>query len=378
MRIGLIAYLLHQGADYRAAGVSVYTQRLLEHLPKVCPEHRYIAFHGTDAPRVKQIAAVVSPLRTTRPVVRIAWEQVVLPFELRRRHIDVVHGTVNVLPAANRKASVVTVHDLAFTRHPETFHPAKRWYLQAAVAYSARRATRVIAVSENTRRDLIDVFAIPERRIDVVYSGVSGHFRPLPSDDLTAFRRQALGGRPYLLHVGTLQPRKNIDVLIRAYAELRVSDGIPHALALVGARGWMYQNLFDLVVALHLEDHVHFIDYVAPDRLPLWYNCADLFVYPSAYEGFGLPVLEAMACGVPTITSDASSLKELAGQACLTVEPGSQEALQMAMARVLRDGGLQSTMRIMGLERAKLFSWEETARQTVEVYKQASGQCARV
>jgi len=378
VRIGLIAYLLHQGADYRAAGVSVYTQLLLEHLPKVCPEHRYLAFHGRDAPPLKNVEAVVSRLSTTSPVLRIAWEQAVLPFELRRYSIDVVHGTVNVLPVLNRTASVVTVHDLAFTRHPETFQRAKRWYLQAAVAHSARRATRVIAVSENTRRDLIDVFAIPERRIDVVYSGVSGHFRPLPSDDLTAFRRQTLGGRPYLLHVGTLQPRKNIDVLIRAYAELRVSDGIPHALALVGARGWMYQSLFDLVVALHLEDHVHFIDYVAPDRLPLWYNCADLFVYPSAYEGFGLPVLEAMACGVPTITSDASSLRELAGQACLTVEPGSQEALQMAMARVLRDGGLRSTMRIMGLERAKLFSWEETARQTVEVYEQASGQCARV
>ncbi len=378
MRIGLISYLLHQGADYRAAGVSVYTHMLLESLPRVCPKHQYLSFHGRDASPVKDVEAVVSRLNTARPVLRIAWEQAVLPFELRRHSIDLVHGTVNVLPVLNRKASVVTVHDLAFMRRPETFHLTRRWYLQAAVADSARRATRLIAVSENTRRDLIDVFSIPEKRIDVVYSGVSDHFRARPSEDLTAFRRQTMAGRPYLLHVGTLQPRKNIDVLIRAYAELRVSDGIPHALALVGARGWMYQSLFDLVVTLHLEDHVHFIDYVAPDRLPLWYNCADLFVYPSAYEGFGLPVLEAMACGVPTITSDASSLSELAGQACLTVEPGSQEALQMAMARVLRDSGLQSTMRVMGLERAKLFSWEETARQTVKVYQQASGQCARV
>jgi len=378
MRIGLIAYLLHRGADYRAAGVSLYTQLLLECLPKVCPEHRYVAFHGADAPPLLNVEEVVSRVNTARPLLRIAWEQAAVPIELRRLDIEVVHGTVNVLPAVNGKASVVTVHDLAFARHPDTFQRAKRWYLQAAVAHSARRATRVIAVSENTRRDLIDVFAIPEKRIDVVYSGVSDHFRPLPLSERAAFRGQTLAGRPYLLHVGTLQPRKNIDVLIRAYAELRVSDGIPHALALVGARGWMYKDLFELVVALHLEDHVHFIDYVARDRLPLWYNCADLFVYPSAYEGFGLPVLEAMACGVPTITSNASSLAELAGQACLTVEPGSQEALQMAMARVLRDSGLRSTMRVMGFVRAKLFSWEETARQTVEVYEQASGQCARV
>jgi glycosyltransferase involved in cell wall biosynthesis len=178
-------------------------------------------------------------------------------------------------------------------------------------------------------------------------------------------------GRPFILHVGTLEPRKNLDVLLRAFAAVRERLKLDHVLALVGARGWMYEELFRLVATLDLGEAVHFVDFVPADRLPLWYNCADLFVYPSAYEGFGLPVLEAMACGVPTVTSASSGLLELASSACLTVDPGSQESLEVAIARGLQDGQLRESMRNAGLERARQFTWEETAQATVCVYEQA-------
>jgi glycosyltransferase involved in cell wall biosynthesis len=200
--------------------------------------------------------------------------------------------------------------------------------------------------------------------------GVDPSFRP---DASSGDKPCPLGGRPYILHVGTLEPRKNIDVLIRAFARLRETLDLPHALALVGARGWDYEPLFALVARLGLDQHVHFADYVRPADLPLWYTGADLFAFPSVYEGFGLPVLEAMACGLPAVTTDSSSLRELAADAALVVEPGSSEALEEAMGRILEDRALRDRLRAKGLARAAEFSWEETARQTVRVYEAAHG-----
>jgi glycosyltransferase involved in cell wall biosynthesis len=218
---------------------------------------------------------------------------------------------------------------------------------------------------------VVELLDVPACKVSVVYSGVDASFRPLPASELDTVRQDLVQGRPYILHVGTLEPRKNLDVLIRAFAAVRERLKLEHVLVLVGGRGWMYEELFQLVAELDLGDEVRFVDYVHPDRLPLWYNCADLFVYPSAYEGFGLPVLEAMACGVPTVTSASSGLQELASSACLTVDPGSQESLEVAIARGLQDSQLRETMRKAGLERASQFTWEETARATVCIYEQA-------
>jgi glycosyltransferase involved in cell wall biosynthesis len=173
--------------------------------------------------------------------------------------------------------------------------------------------------------------------------------------------------------VGTLEPRKNIDVLIRAFAHVRRVLGVPHLLILAGARGWMYGPLFALVQDLALQEAVRFVDYVAPEELPLWYNGADLFAYPSAYEGFGLPLVEAMACGAPAVTSASSSLVEVSAGATLTVEPGSVETLQLAITRVLEDPTLAADLRRRGIERAAAFSWRSTAEQTVGVYESVLG-----
>jgi glycosyltransferase involved in cell wall biosynthesis len=361
--------LLHKGADYRAAGVSLYTLNLLKHLPAAGPEHEYLAFQGRDGIPVAGTQTAVSPIPTHHPLGRILWEQIGLPFDAMRKRVDLVHGTVNVAPIAYRGPTVLTVHDLSFLRMPEQFPPMKARYLRTAVALSTRRATRVIAVSRNTRQDLIELLNMPERKISVVYSGASPDFRPLSESAREAFRHARFGGRPLILHVGTLQPRKNIDVLIRAFAGARRRARIPHVLALVGARGWMYEDLFRLVEREGLTEHVRFIDFVPSEQLPLWYNSADLFAYPSAYEGFGLPVLEAMACGVPVVTSSSSSLAELAGDAAITVPPGSQEALELALMRILDDESLRAELHRRGLARAAEFTWTRTALDTLAVYQ---------
>lgn len=368
MRVGLIAYLAHSGAGYRSAGVSTYTNHLLQHLPHAASDKEYVAFTGKGTAVAEGMQRVKAPVNTDRPAARIAWEQLGFPFQARAARLDVVHGMVNVLPEVVHDPSVVTVHDLSFFRYPDRLSRRRRFYLQWAVARSVRRATRVIAVSESTRNDLVELLGIPERTISVVPLGVDPRFSsarfPGP---------HPLAGRPYILHVGTLEPRKNIDVLIRAFAGLRKTRDLPHALALVGARGWDYEPLFRLVTQLGLADHVHFADYVSVAQLPLWYTDADLFAFPSVYEGFGLPVLEAMACGLPVVTTDSSSLRELAADAALLVQPGSSEALEEAMGRILEDQSLRHRLRAMGLARAANFSWQETARQTAEVYGAAYG-----
>jgi glycosyltransferase involved in cell wall biosynthesis len=305
-----------------------------------------------------------------QPAFRIAWEQLGFPLQLRRAGADLVHGTVNVIPETLRGPAVVTVHDLSFLRHPERLSGRRRLYLQWSVKRSVGRAEHIIAVSGSTRDDLVELWDVPAEKVTVIPLGVDPSFKPLPMDEGS---RKPLGGRPYILHVGTLEPRKNIEVLVRAFASLRERIPIPHALALVGARGWAYQPIFDLVTALGLHEHVQFVDYVGPEHLPLWYTRADLFAFPSVYEGFGLPVLEAMACGLPVVTTDSSSLRELAADAALLVEPGSSEALEDAMGRILEDRGLRDRLRAKGLERAARYSWETTARETALVYEAVIG-----
>jgi glycosyltransferase involved in cell wall biosynthesis len=360
VRVGVDAYLLHGGGGYRSAGVSTYTGNLLRALPPASPNNEYVAFLNRGVVGPPDVSPASAPFDVSRPAIRALWEQVGLPAAAARSGVDVLHGAVNVIPLLYGRPTVVTVHDLSFFRFPERLTRARRVYLGAAVSLSARRATRVIAVSENTKRDLVELLGVEDERIHVVYPGVSDQFRPLPASAIPF-------GRPYILHVGTLEPRKNIDLLIRAYAGLRRRD-VDHALVLIGARGWMYQNLFDLVQRLDLRDHVRFLDYVPPTELPRWYNGADLFVYPSAYEGFGLPVLEAMACGTPVITSSSSSLGELAGGACLTIETGSHEELEETMVRGLQDSSLRDTLREAGLRRAERFTWMRTAAETAAVY----------
>lgn len=367
--IGVNAHLLSLAEGYRSAGITSYIFNLLRHLPETATGMEYTVFLSEKRYRgAPGLRLQVSRLPTSRPAVRILWEQALLPWVARREGIDLLHNMAFVGPLAGGCPFVVTVHDLSFLFFPHSFRSLRRSYLRIFARMSVHRARRVIAVSESTKRDLVEIYDISPAKIDVVYNGVDARYQPLPADQVVAFRQQQGLPERFILFVGTLEPRKNIVSLIDAYARLP-KERPP--LVLVGGKGWFYNEIFGRVEALGLTREVRFAGFVPAEDLPLWYNAADLFVYPSLYEGFGLPPLEAMACGTAVITSTASSLPEVVGQAGKLANPTDTEALAAAMAQVLGSRQLQQEMETAGLAQAAGFSWEETARKTVDSYRRA-------
>jgi glycosyltransferase involved in cell wall biosynthesis len=308
---------------------------------------------------------------TDRPPVRILWEQAVAPIAARRAAVDVLHGPVNVVPLLRSTPSIVTVHDLAFLRFPEQYPSLQRRYLHRLTRQSVLRADLTIAVSGHTRADVIELLGADPGRVIAVPNGVDEEFSPRRGTrELDAFRKERDLPEEFILFVGTLQPRKNLEGLIRAYARLDPTERLP--LVIVGSPGWMYQGIFDTLARHRLERDVIFAGYADSQSLPLWYSAASVFVYPSLYEGFGLPVLEAMACGTPVITSDTSSLPEVVGDAGLTVDPTDIDAMSMSIQRLLNDGALRNDLRRRGVERARAFSWRQTAERTANLYRRVA------
>lgn len=376
--IGLNAHLLTLSRSYRGAGISNYIQQLLYHLADVDQDNRYSVFLGDRRfSGDERLRLQISRLPTEHPEVRILWEQIIQPAVLVSQQIDLLHAPAFVVPLLSVCPTVVTIHDLSFIHFPEAFRPWKRLYLSRFTAWSVRKAQRVIAVSESTRQDVISCFGLPAGQVEVVHNGVDGRFRPLPEADVESFRlRRGLPGR-FILFIGTLEPRKNLETLLRAFALLlakyRNSPGDLPRLIIGGAKGWYYERVFATVEELELTRYVIFPGYITQEELPWWYGAATLFVYPSYYEGFGLPVLEAMRCGTPVITSNASALAEVAGEAGLLVEPMDAEGLAEAIYRLLQDGTSSAQLRQLGLDRSARFSWERTARETASVYRRVLG-----
>ena len=381
MRVGVNAQKLFITQDYRNAGVSRYIGELARHLPAAAEDLELVLYtneHVRAWPGVtgRRLRLRSTRLPTTQPVLRILWEQTALPVLAARDGVALLHCPLNVRPLVSPVPIVLTIHDLTFVRFPDRFHPLKQWYLATLTRQSARWSRRILADSAATKRDVEQTFAIPPDRVDVVYPGVDERYQPLDPDDpsdvaaLQAFRsRHGLPDR-LILYQGTLEPRKNVDKLVAAFARL-VAGGLPHALVLAGGKGWQYEAIYAAIEAHGLRDRVVLPGYVSREEQPLWYNSADLFVYPSQYEGFGLPPLEAMACGVPVITSDTSSLPEVVGDAGLTIDPKDVEALADAMRAVLTDTERATAMRRAGRARAAQFTWPAAAKACVSVYRAA-------
>ena len=351
MRIGIDT----QSTLGRKTGIGLYTANLLRALRRVAPQHEYVELAWG---RTKE-------LRTDQ---RLWWEQVELPRRARAAKVDLLHLTGFGAPRWRLCPTLLTVHDLIGVLFPTNLPPISRFYWSRWLPRTIRWADQVIADSEHTRRDLIRLLGIPAERIEVVYLGVDEAFCPLEDSAALEAVRQKYGLPPaIILYVGTIEPRKGLDTLIAAYAALATE--MPHHLVIAGKRGWYTEPLFRQVEALGLGQRVHFTDYVADEDLLGLYNLANLFVYPSRYEGFGLPPLEAMACGVPVVCSNAASLPEVVGDAALLVPPDDVKALAAAMRRALNNEALRAEMRAKGLERARGFTWEETARRTAEIYE---------
>jgi len=368
------AQLLSTAHTYRSGGISRYSYCLLQALRGDAGGHRVTALvGGSSVPagleETPTFRVLPSGWPSDRPAARIVWEQVVQPLLLRRLRPDVLHGLSYALPLAHVGAMVVTVLDLSFLRFPQYFNRANRIYLGAMTRLAVRRARRVIAISEFTRTEIVRLLGVPPERVAVVHCGVDERFRPVRDPAvLETFRRERGLPERFILYLGTIEPRKNLERLLDAYAGIR--RHLPHKLVLAGGRGWKAEGVYARIAALDLERDVLLPGYVPMEEQPLWYNGADVYVYPSLYEGFGLPPLEAMACGTPVVAARAASLPEVVGDAAVLVDPLSVDALSEALLRVASDADLRRTLGLAGVARAEQFTWTRTALQTLEVYRQ--------
>lgn len=373
MRIALDALPL----QVRSAGIAVYVESLARALAAAHPDIELTLFGiagwgrraAPPTPWPANVRWLRSPLYP--PIMGAPLLQMprFLPLEAAVRCADLFHATNYTAPRTRRTPLVLTVHDLALLRFPELGTRALQ-HLVGRARETTAAARFVIADSGSTARDLRELLAVPAEKIRVVYPGCAPHFRPQAEADCAAALRRYDITRPYILHVGTLEPRKNLVRLLHAYRRIAPPADAP-LLVLAGENGWGAGAVRAAVAELGLGDRVRLTGAVAAADLPALYSAAAAFAYPSLYEGFGLPALEAMACGAPVVTSDVASLPELVGDAALRVDPRDEAALAGALARVLADAGLRESLRARGPARARTFTWERCAYETMEVYEEA-------
>ncbi len=370
LRIGIDAHTIGTGL----AGNESYATNLIEALAEVDTRNSYTLYvtkrEARERYRNRWPHVTVRLTTPHTPLIRIP---LTLAAELRRHPVDLLHVQYTAPPFAPCPV-VATIHDLSFEHLPETFKRRSRMQLRLTVRRTARAAAHVIASSEYSRRDIIETYGIPAERTSVTHLAAPAHFAPVREERELRRVRELYGIEgDYVLAVGSIQPRKNLARLIAAYAALRDSHpslSLPR-LVLVGKRAWLYNETLRAVEKHGLHNFVTFTGYVSETDLPALYTGALCFVYPSYFEGFGLPPLEAMQCGAPVITGDRTSLPEVVGDAGLMVDPFDEHALACALARVITDASLRAELSRRGRERARLFDWRETARLTLKAYEQA-------
>lgn len=360
-------------APARPTGGSYYALNLARTLPLIDDSHRYVIYarpHSLErlAP-VRDVATIVDVGPLPR-LGRYAWEQAALPRDLKRRGVALLHSPHYTSPVLCPCPRIVTVHDMTFFLLPERFKLARRLPYQLATRAASRFAKRVIVPSQSTSNDLQRILKTPSSRIAITPEGAASSFRPVPLEEATSVARK-YGLEPgYLLSLGTQEPNKNRGAIIKALGRL-VSEGRDLHLAVVGGGGWRTESEHAEIERLNLTSRIHYTGYVEEADLPAIYSAASVFLFPSLHEGFGLAALEAMACGVPVVTSNTSSLPEVTGDAALLIDPRNPFELAEATARILDDPMLAQRLRQDGPRRAAQFTWENCARLTVDVYREA-------
>ncbi len=363
-RIGIDARLTY----YTQGGIAQYTQHLIRALAALEPAHEFLILHSRKDTRNLAITPDQRRIRCWTPAHH-RFERLALAVEIAPLRLHLLHSPDFIPPLDGRYRSVITVHDLAFLRYPQFLTAASRRYYNNQIAAAVARADAIIAVSEATRADLLDLLNVPPQKITVIAEAAGEQFHPIPPEEVKRLRAKRSLPTGYILFVGTIEPRKNINGLLHAYAHLRTILPDAPPLVVVGKRGWLDEEVFTLCKDLALEQWVIWYGSADPADLPALYSGAAVFCLPSFYEGFGLPSLEAMACGTPVIVSNCSSLPEVVGEAGLLVNPHDASEIAEALRRVLTDSDLAAEMRQRGLQRAAMFSWAETARQTLALYE---------
>ena len=369
MKIGLDARTI-QG---HFTGDSTYWRGLIEGLARSGSAHEFIIYLSESLPKPDLPESEnIRPRFLCAPSSRV-WSAWTFPRALRTDAVDLAHVQYTIPPVMPCPV-VTTIHDVSFKRHPEFFSMKDRLILDAGVKRATHRAARIIAVSEYTKKEICELYKISPEKIAVVYSGADSQYKPInPKFAYQLARDKYDIGTAFVLTVGVIQPRKNLPRLLEGFSLFKAKGHIGHKLVIVGKYGWKESNLRMKITQLGLKDDVVLTGYVPYEDLPALYGAADVFVYPSVYEGFGLPVLEAMACGTPVITGNFSSLPEVVGDAGLMVDPHDPRAFAEAMEKVLTNEILHTDMSARSLSQAANFTWDNTARDMLAIYEEAVG-----
>ncbi len=351
-------------------GVGNYIKNLIWSISGRDSENEYLLFVSKEnISHLKGLPANFELVRAPgNPSKKIFWEQFILPGKLKKYSIDLYHGPAFSMPRVKTCLQVVTIHDASFNLTPQSHPLYRRLYYRATVPAVMRNADAVISVSQSARSDLLTLVSVTPQKISVVPLGVDPRFHSVKNENkLLTLRNKYDLPRPFILFVGMIEPRKNIELLVDAYLSGNSSDRFD--LVLAGSLGWDYSQLLQKITASTKKHCIRLPGYIEDADLPALYSAAEAFVYPSIYEGFGLPILESMACGTPVITSSVSSLPEVAGNAALLVDPRNLAALTSGLQKVLADKSLRDELTARGLQRAANFTWDLTAQKTLSIYQ---------
>ncbi len=368
MRIGIDVDILGLSNIY--TGIPNYMRYLIDGLAKLeLSSHKVFLLSRQPIFADDSLPGHFSQAVVRWPFKR-GWNSFALPWMVKRLSLNVMHLPAFSTPYFAPCPLVVTIHDLAYLMYPECCQRETVQYLSRKVPHALRKASAVITPTATVKKEIVVHYGFPQEKIFPVWHGVSPRFKILPQETVAKVKSELSLPEPFILFVGTVEPRKNLGRLIEAYGKA-VAHGLKHFLVIAGTRGWLCEEIYQLPHKLGIEKRVLFLGYVLDELLPALYNAADIFIYPSLYEGFGLPVLEAMACGKPVIASKISSLSEVVGEAGMLVEPLDTDAIASAMLFLAENPEAKRSIAQKGLERVKEFSWEKTARETVRVYEEA-------
>lgn len=372
MRIGIDG----RGFVQQRTGMEQFAFYLYQMLPFLNRKHLYFAYHR-DSSHILPPARNANFHHKTLKVPKkpfswlwaFLWEQGRVPQSAQKDQVDIYHGIFNTLPLWGSFKKVVTLHDLTPFLFPQWHTSATRVQAQLLTRLSVKKADAVLVPSRCTHEDAMKTLKISEKKLIMIPEAPGPEFKPSSEQNRKVLAEKYGLTKNFILFVGTIQPRKNISRLLLAFEQMKDQSNLPHTLVLVGKTGWKTQQIFKTLQRIKHGKEVHFLNHVPSEELPVFFSFCDVFVYPSLYEGFGLPVIEAMACGAPVAASASSSLPEVGGDAALYFNPGNTAEITRSMLTVIQDNALKNQLKEKSLAQASRFSWKKTAEKTLEVFE---------
>lgn len=356
-------------------GIGRMTFELIRHLGKIDRGNEYYLFFHRNHPELDKVLApnfrkYIIHFKTGLIPLKIFWNEILIPYHCKKLSVDIFHQPNFISARKGAYKKIVTIHDLSVKIFPEQKPINVRWYYGLYLDNTIRKADAIMADSENTKKDIIKFYKIDEGKIKVIYPGVMDYFRVINEKELlNNVRIKYMLPEEFIFFVGTIEPRKNLVRLLKAFSEM-IKNGMKDLfLVIAGYKGWLTKPFFQMLKELEISEKVKLLGYVDEEDLPALYNLAKIFIFPSIYEGFGIPPLEAMACGTPVIASRTSSIPEVVGDSAILIDPYDEKMLAKEIISLLKDNNLQKELREKGLKRAKLFSWEKMAKEVLNIYE---------